>query len=360
MNLMLLKVKSFRNIKDAAIRFSEEINIITGLNSAGKTNLVEAAGLILTGCSIRKARSAEMIGFNYNEAYVDGIFKNGGVNHKSETYIGHNGKQVFLDGKFVKSIMELTKKSKCLFFSNLELLFFTGTPEIRRHFVAEWIIQYEPSYIELSRKYRRILKERNAVLQKGYKNSEKIVWDEELIKAGVEIIQYKEKFLKILNTELNDVIPKIFDIKGSFSLRYKPNVADKEAFIKKIEEAEKMEKYYKTTITGPHRDDFIPEINGRDTRRFGSEGERKSFLIGVKLSLYRLIEERYNVKPVFIMDDFDSRMDIKRREGLLHFFAAEGGQFFLTTPLDTINQISFRDKNYINMVNGAAYTEGCI
>lgn len=356
MNLMLLKVKSFRNIKESVIEFSDRINVITGLNSAGKTNLIEAAGLILTGSSIRRARNIEMIRFDKDEAYIKGIYKNGEVKHCSEASIYHNGKRFSLDGKFIKSTRELTGKNKSLFFSNTDLLFFTGGPEFRRRIIAELLIRYEPHYADVSSRYGKVLKARNIALKNGCRDDEKRVWDEKLVETGIEAVKFKEKFLRLLNNKLNDIMYEVFNLKDSFFVRYISDVSERSSFLQRIKEVENQERYLKTTLTGPQRDDFVPEINGIDIRKFGSSGECKSFLIGVKLSACRLIKERYGIMPVFIIDDFDSKIDTKRGEKLINFLASEEGQVFLTTPSDKINFRGF--KNVLKIVNGTVYTEG--
>ena len=229
-------------------------------------------------------------------------------------------------------------------FSPEHLQIIKGSPSLRRKFLNEQIFQVYPLYYKYLLRYNRILAHRNNILKKNNSNKDKeknlLLWNSQLIEYGTFIVLTRSKFLKKINDVADIFHKEITENKESLKLVYQTNVYSqgeekidqiKEEFKKKIKNNKEKELSTKTTLIGPHRDDFLVYINQVNVAFYGSQGQQRTAILTLKLAEVDLIKERENMYPVLFLDDVMSELDEKRRYFLLDLIINKKIQTFITS-----------------------------
>lgn len=361
-------MKNYRNFSNLSIEFDSNLNIFIGNNAQGKTNLLEALNLIIKGNSYRTKEDKEVINWDNENAYLFGeIIKD---NENIQTAIALEKKPGdFYKNKLIKTIKinqniqkktALNKEFKGVVFSPEHLQIIKGAPSLRRKFLDEQISQIYPLYHRYLSEYYRILGHRNNILKKEISQKKKreqfIIWDPRLIERGSFLILTRIKFIKKINCLANKFHQEITKEKENIKLTYQSNILkDQEEkissinkeFKDKLEECRGKEIEQRTTLLGPHRDDFSVYINGFNVASYGSQGQQRTAVLSLKLSELELIKEKDGVYPIFFLDDVMSELDEDRRHFLLGLIIDKKVQTFITSiNLDYFNS-NIKEKSRI-------------
>lgn len=327
-----IKLKNFRNIDDLTLTADKGINIIFGENAQGKTNILEALWLFTGAKSFRNAKDAQMIGFKKEKADLKLKFFSNLRNQSAEIVLEEK-RQIFLNEVELKSNGELVGNINAIIFSPNDLSIINEGPSVRRKTVDLGIGQIYPLYIEKLRKYNHICEQRNALL-KTLKYDDSMYYcledfDRELILNGTEIIAQREKYIE----KLNKYLPKIFcglsDKKENITAEYMTNgFKDKEEYKTALKNAEKEDLKNFSTSVGPHRDEIEIKINGKEAKIYGSQGQRRSAALALKLAQAAIIKEETGEQPIALLDDVLSELDEKRQNYVLNHI--KDWQVFIT------------------------------
>ena len=338
---MLIKrigLKNFRNHQSLSFEFTDHLNVLTGLNAVGKTNIVEAIYYLSLGRSFRTGEDVDLIKKNHERAEIDATILEGEITRKIKIIITKTGRMVMINGKNISKLSELSKCVNVILFQPKDVMLFSGPPRDRRNFLDIAISKKSSIYLDYISRYDKVLKERNDLLKMDKVDQTLLdVTTELMVKLSGSIISYRQMYVKDINDILNKITRALTGEKGRFELKYYPFVpydADYQENAKKaFKRAEESDFKHKQTSIGIHREDISINLNGRDIATFGSQGENRIAALALKLSPYFLIEDK-DKKPIIVLDDVMSELDHNNQERLIKFLRKFNQVFITGTKLD--------------------------
>jgi len=340
MYIKFLKLKNFRNYKEIFLEFTSGINFFIGNNGEGKTNLIEALNYFNTGRSFRSNKDSSVIKFNCSECSVSGVFLKNNIKLKIKVEIfGDRKKRIIVNNKKLPRLCELFNKVQMVIFTEGDINIIKGNPEARRGFIDEAISKLDSEYLELSREYKNLLAQRNALIKSEKKDFYVLDYlNKKLSTCGSKIIVKRYNFIENLKELLNK-LEKRTGFLYEFNLKYitcvkNPEKPDKELYglLKSSLETDIRKGY---TCIGPHRDNINFFLGKRNVKEFASAGEIKTFAVMLKLSLFEFIKEKLNTVPVILLDDFFSELDSKNIYAILN--SVEKQAQIIATSVDFFN-----------------------
>ena len=318
------------------LEFSPSGLLIYGKNGCGKTNLLEAISYFSFGKSIRLLSDAEVIEFGKDEFFLKGNFTVSG--NLKEIKLKSNGdkKFIYIDGNLIKKTTELYKHIKTVYFSPLDIDIVQGYPANRRRFFDIAISQYDFRYLELLKQYNRVLKQRNALLKSEFLSGEKDVWDYRFLQLSKAVIYERLKYLELFNKEIDFFYKKIAKDREEMTILYYPKYDFNENKIEdtlknELKTKREDEKNLQRTLFGPHLHEYNFLINGLKLKKFGSQGQKRSFVIALRLAQAKLINISHKDSPILIFDDVLSELDSERSENIFELLG-DKHQIFIATP----------------------------
>lgn len=316
-----IELSNYRNYEYADITFSPGVNIFYGDNAQGKTNLLEAVYVSGTSRSHRKSRDKELIRFNSEEAHIRLILKRNELSHRLDFHLKQKKhKGIAIDGIPIRKTSELLGMLPVVFFSPEDLGIIKNGPAERRRFLDMEMSQLDRGYLSCLSDYHRLLTERNNLLKQIslFPQLRETLdgWDEQLIRTGLSIINKREDFMTLMGQLMEEIHSNLTGGKECMKVHYEKNVREDE-FRQKLYERRDKDIRNGTTSVGPHRDDIAFQIDGTDIRKFGSQGQQRTAALALKLSEIRMIEQVSGDKPVLLLDDVLSELDIHRQKFLL-------------------------------------------
>lgn len=341
MILQSLTLQNFRSYSKASFTFSQDLTVIVGPNTAGKTNVLEAILLVAKGKTNRMEKDTQAVTFDEEIARVKGktddvelevVLTNGMVAGVAAPV------RRFLVNGVPKRRVDFASHLSAVSFSPSDLDSVIGGPSLRRAFLDDALEQVDRQYRIALTTYAKALRQRNALLDRaketGVRNPKQFeYWDELLITHGMYISQNREDFIAYINTAPKDVFP--------LRLTYDHSKISKERLLQycMAEEASGV------TLVGPHRDDFLIDMDvskeWRDVKAFGSRGQQRLAILQLKMLQLTFLEEKNGVRPLLLLDDIFSELDsehISLVQGLL-----EKQQAIMTTT-----HKEFLDKKILN------------
>lgn len=366
MRIKRLKVENFRNLEKLDIEFSDGVNIIYGNNAQGKTNIIEAIYIFSFGKSFRANRDIELLKFD-KEYFVSNIeiMKK---DRELEMDFGFdkisNKKMIKVNGVIQKKISDIIGKLNVVVFKPEDIKIVTDAPSVRRKYIDYLISSISKGYLENITKYKKVLEERNNLLKEI---KIKLKGNRVLEKNDEDFLDVYDKLLSKLNCEIYNerkrVIEKLNNYIYGIHLKLTENYINNEKLhIKYVSNVEEdIQKMYNDLIKsrlndinkgytsfGIHRDDYIISINSLDVSIYGSQGQKKSSIISLKLSELKVIEEVIREKPVLLLDDYMSELDERRRLKFLDII--EDIQIIITTTHKI--SIEGKENTYFYVDNG--------
>lgn len=365
MYLSSLQLQNFRNYKDFSSSFTNGLIILTGQNASGKTNLLEAIQLLSLSKSFRARSDHDLIYFNFDFAKILGAVQKN--NHQTKLDItidsltSKNQKTIKIDGLKSRAF-DLIGELVTVLFSPEDLNLINSSPSLRRRYIDVVICQIDKDYCYSLAEYKKVLANRNQLLsniKNGYSSKPELnFWNDKLIDLGSEIIVKRQQALKFFNSKLSKIYNDICDSKDQeLKLIYKPNLPIiKGSDIKKLFKQELNNKYereiYKTyTLVGPHRDNFIFQLNKKRLAIFGSRGEYRSTILALKSAELDFLEKSMGERPVLLLDDVFSELDENRRNHMYDLVSRQ--QTFITTADFVGLEVGFiREAQVLQIKNG--------
>ena len=322
-----ISLKNYRNYKSEVIKFTDGLNVISGTNASGKTNLVEAIYYTGLGKSPRTSKDKELIKWENDSAYIMIKLKKKYITHIIEIMIDNNGKKRILIDKIpVRKINELIGILNVVYFSPDELDIIKESPIERRKFLDISLSQQKKIYFNNLVRYNKIIAQRNKLI----KNNRDIkiikenlpIWDSQLSRIGASIIkdryEYVEKLSKITMVEHSMMTQgkENLIITYESKIKYGSLTEMENNFNKLLTDSYDKDINLGYTSVGSHRDDLSIKINDIDVRKFGSQGQKRTTALSLKLAEVKMFTE-LGEKPVLILDDVLSELDEYRQKALL-------------------------------------------
>lgn len=341
-----IRLHNYRNYRRFLAKFEPGINVVIGENGRGKTNLLEALFFLMQGKSMRAADAAEMIYRGEEEAVIEGIFELD-FQIRARARISMEGKE-----------RERTAEERLLAvsFQPDDIWMVKGGPEARRKSLDEVVSYVRKLFAETSREYQRTLKQRNEAIRtvrRGAGERELIrSWNPMLCRLGSAIVTERGRIAKALEKEMGNLAAKWG--KGEIRLRYYTSMGenpdDEEKILEKIEKMEDAEIRRGASLIGPHRDELVILLGGRNARRECSQGEQKLVTIMWRIAQARLAQETTGKKPLLLMDDCLSELDEGNRALLMREF--EGWEQVIITSTDDMPEFKGAHKIRLNLEAG--------
>ena len=373
MKINSIILENFRNYRNLELDFDESRNIIVGENAQGKTNLIEAIYLTAFAKSFRANNTADLISFGETQGRVSTYITSEDIEKNINIVLRSDGKKMIKkDGKVIRRTTELLNNVVVIIFSPDDLRIIKDNPERRRSFVNRELSQMRPMYYDALRRYNDSLKEKNALL-KGYFNVKKKtftradnlslnnlqggsaafdeknpydnsrrfneemldIYDRQLADTGYEIVRFRREFVEMLSTEAGEIMRKISGGREELKIEYKTTCdfvtgpEGREIIFSQIYHNRDRDIYNGYAGIGPHRDDIEFYINGKDAKKYGSQGQQRTIALSLKLAEIRIARQMLDEPPVLLLDDVLSELDLDRQKFLVS--EIDDVQLFITS-----------------------------
>lgn len=357
-----IKLLNYRNYSNEEINFCKDVNILYGDNAQGKTNVLESIFLCGTARSHQGSKDREIIKIGEEEAHIKMFIEKEGLEHKIDMHLKKNkSKGIAINGIPIKKLSELVGFVNMIFFSPEDLNLIKNGPSERRRFMDTELCQLNKIYLDNLKKYNKVLDQRNRLL-KQIKYDQSLIqtlqaWDYQLIAYGRKIISARNEFINQIKIAAEDTHCKLTGNREKLVITYDPDVSEEE-FEEKLEKSVERDINYQTTHVGPHRDDIKFDINGLDIRTYGSQGQKRTAALSLKLSEIAIVKKRIEDVPILLLDDVLSELDRNRQNYLLD--CLDGIQTIITCTgmeefVDYRNRLPF--TMIYKVVNGKVFDE---
>lgn len=325
MRIKGIELRNYRNYGALSLAPDAGLNVFEGRNAAGKTNILEAVFLCALGRSHRTPRDAELLKEHEPFGSVRLFLETrGGTRSIRIELCEGDRKRVFLDETATARTGELMGCLNVVMFSPEDLQLVKDGPAERRRFLDMELSQLKPAYYYDLQQYNSALKNRNLLLKETPIRYDMIeLWDEQLSKLGARIMTERARFLASLSETAQTLHARMSGERERLVVSYEPSVPFRnpdrlpETLQEQLTERLERDIFRGFTSVGPHRDDLGLDLNGRDVRVYGSQGQQRTTALSLKLSEIELIRANRGESPVLLLDDVFSELDGDRQARLL-------------------------------------------
>lgn len=326
-------ISDFRNIALQELEFSPNINCISGNNGEGKTNLLDAIYYL----SMTKSAFAASDRFNFrhgtDEFSLSGIYRmDNGLSSRFAMKISSKGeKKLRRDDKPYGRVSEHIGVLPVVMVSPSDNSLVSDSGEERRRFVNSVLSQMDREYMSAMQHYNRLLQQRNRMLKEPEVDRTLLeVIDMRMSALADPIHDARRRFVDDIRPVVAEYYKALSGDTEQVDIRYESELSSSslEGILASSFEKDRILKY---TGSGIHRDDFVFMMNGHPIRRYGSQGQQKSFLVSLKFAQYEIMKRNYGFPPVLLLDDVFDKLDMSRISNLLQMVASKDfGQIFIT------------------------------
>lgn len=336
MRIGRIRLHDFRSYHELDFAPAPGLSVLVGENAAGKTNVLESIFLCALGRSHRTRHDLELIRHDAAGALVGLELSRLTGTHDIEFRLYRDARRTLkVDGRPLARSGELLGNLHVVMFSPEDLRLIKQGPSERRRFLDMELSQLQPLYYYRLQQYNLALKQRNALLKSPTRTGEQLLPFEGLLADwGADILLSRQNFMRQLSGLARDLHHSLSGGQEELQVIYQPNLpidgkeALKAAFLDALLQSRERDAQRGGTTVGPHRDDILLLVNGRDVRTYGSQGQQRTAALSLKLSELQLMREISGEAPVLLLDDVLSELDETRQQFLVT--AMEGCQTLLT------------------------------
>jgi len=349
MILAQLSLINFKNYHEANLIFDSNVNIFTGLNGQGKTNIIDAVHYLSACKSYFNPIDTQNILHGEDFFVVEGIFENGEGADKIYCGVKRGQKKVFRRNKTeYERLAEHIGRYPAVIISPYDKDLISEGSEVRRRFMDSIISQYNRQYLEWLMAYNKVLQQRNSLLRYFWENrtfeaDNLEVWSLQLADLAVKIHGERAKFIDLFTPVFLKHYAAISGNAEDVQIKYRSDLAEGN-FTEVLKANEEKDRRSSYTNVGTHKDDLRLKIAGHPLKKFGSQGQQKTYLIALKLAQFDLIKETTKRLPILLLDDIFDKIDDVRVQHLMKLVTDHRfGQIFITdTHAERISNI-FRE-----------------
>lgn len=331
-----IKLLQFKNYDSLQSLFHPRINLITGLNGSGKTNILDAVYYLAFCKSAYSATDLTNIQHGQNLMRLEGDFSfDGRTKNLVAKIVKGKRKEFILDENAYTRLAEHIGLIPLVLICPDDIQLVKGHSDERRKLLDSHIAQFDHSYLLHLLKYNKSLKQRNALLKtwakKGVGDSSLIKgYDEILIESGQVIYERRKDFVEKLIDDFSMSYEMLANKSEPVGLTYK-SVLENASMRDVIDENASIDRMMQRTTQGIHRDDLTFEIFEHPLKKTGSQGQQKSFMVALKLAMYYFLKRQKELKPILLLDDIFDKLDGERMNQLLSIVSDDAfGQVFIT------------------------------
>jgi DNA replication and repair protein RecF len=351
MYLKKLFVANFKNLESQSFDFQQKINCFVGNNGVGKTNILDAIYYLSFAKSYFNSVAIQNIRHGETFFMVEGDYVLNDRTEKIVCSLKKGQKKVLKrNGKSYEKFSEHIGQLPLVIISPADRDLVTEGSDTRRKFIDGVISQQNKNYLKDLLAYNKVLSQRNALLKyfaanRTFDALNLEVYNEQLSEYSVRIYDVRKAFLEKFIPIFNEKYQVISGDKEHVNLIYKSQLNDfsMQHLLQKSLEKDKILQY---TTAGIHKDDLSFEIGAYPIKKFGSQGQQKSYLIALKFAQFEFIKQQANVVPILLLDDIFDKLDESRVLQIINLVNNdEFGQIFIT---DTHSE---RTENIVKQSN---------
>ena len=326
-------ISDFRNIGLQELAFSPNVNCISGNNGEGKTNLLDAIYYL----SMTKSAFASSDRFNFRhgteEFSLSGTYRmENGLSSRFSIKAALKGdKKLRRDDKAYDKVSDHIGILPVVMVSPSDISLVSESGEERRRFVNSVLSQMDREYMASMQQYNRLLQQRNRMLKDFNMDRTLLeVIDMRMASVAEPVYQARKRFVEDLLPVVREYYRLLSGDSETVGIEYESELS-KASLDMLLEASYERDCAMKYTTSGIQRDDFMFTMNGHPIRRYGSQGQQKSFLVALKFAQYEVMKRNYGFAPVLLLDDVFDKLDMNRISNLLQMVASnEFGQIFIT------------------------------
>ena len=326
-------ISDFRNIKLQELEFSPNVNCISGNNGEGKTNLLDAVYYL----SMTKSAFASSDKFTFrhgtDEFSLSGTYRmeNGTSSRFGIKMTSKGEKKVRRDDKQYNKVSEHIGLLPIVMVSPADISMVSDSGDERRRFVNSVLSQMDKEYMAALQQYNRLLLQRNRMLKELEPDRSLLeVIDMRMGMLAEPVFQARQRFVKDLVPIVSEFYKALSGDSEQVNIEYDTELS-KATLDQILAASYDKDRALKYTTSGIQRDDFVFTMNGHPIRRYGSQGQQKSFLVSLKFAQYEIMKKNYGFAPILLLDDVFDKLDMGRISNLLQMVASNDfGQIFIT------------------------------
>ena len=361
MKVTEIAVSGYRNLAKQRVSLGDQLNIFTGDNAQGKTNLVESVYLCCIGKSPRTDKDKDLICWGRDKAFVRVKYQcRYGAGEITVTLTAGAKKQITVNSVPISKMGELMGYLNCIYFSPKEIEIISRSPAERRRFLDIDLCQTDKNYFYSLSRFNKALVQRNNLL-KTAKTLEELhdtvfVWDKQIAEEGARIVAKRRSFVQKLKVYAKQSHATLTDSKEQLDLDYVTQIAGDdvhdltENYLKLLQNNLAKDFQLRYTSAGCQRDDIALKINDVDVRNFGSQGQLRTTALSLKLAELQIFKNIIGEYPVLILDDVLSELDIDRQTRLLNFDVDL--QILLTTATEINHDLAGSNCKFFTIADG--------
>lgn len=363
MYLKKLSLINFKNIREENLEFRPGINCFVGDNGAGKTNVIDAVYFLSMCKSSLAMTDGQSMRHGSDFFLLDGQYLTDGGRNESVVcaFARKGGKTLKRNGKEYERLSDHVGLIPVVIVSPADTMLISDAADERRRYLNGFISQLDRAYLQALVRYNAVLGERNRLLKISRDEQMLCIYDRQLVEQGGIIHRKRSEIAALLEPEVARYYRHLSSDREQVTLEYRSELNDTpfEELLLKSREKDFVNGF---TTAGIHRDDLVLRIGGYPLRKYGSQGQQKSFLIALKLAQYALVAQAKGEKPILLLDDLFDKLDAGRVEQLIRLVSEDSfGQILITdcnpTRLRTILDKAGGEYALFTVGNGAV-TQG--
>lgn len=359
MRIQRVHLYNFRNYQNEIFDLKDGLNLIVGNNAQGKTNFIESVYISSIGKSFRSNKYDDLLG-NYDIKSQVGILFFNQRNIEFKFLLENNSKKYSVNNSFIKFRSELFGVFPMAIFFPDYLNMIKDTPSYRRKFIDREISLYSKKYLNSLINYNKALSQKNYILKQEKVDRYVIeVYDIQLAKYGVEIFNYRKEFIEFLSKDAFKIHLEFTSGKENLKLEYKTSFdkfSNEETYLETLKDNYERDLKKGYCNTGVHVDDIEFYINDREVKKFGSQGQVRIASLSVYFALIDYIETKTNIKPIVLLDDAFSELDLLRQNKVIEY-TLKYQTIITTTTIEFIENRYLENANIIEIIAGRARRE---
>lgn len=332
MYLKKLVLINFKNIAQAEITLSERLNCFVGDNGAGKTNVLDAVYYLSMSKSALTMTDGQSVRHGEDFFAVEGTYA--GDSGLSDTvncsFLRRSGKVLKLNGKEYDRMADHVGRFPVVMVSPQDSVLITDAAEERRRYLNAFLSQLDRDYLASLMRYNAVLAERNRFLKSSSDEQMLQIYDMQLADHAARIYERRRDIIDRMRPLVAEFYRQLSGDREQVEIEYRSELASA-SMGELLLASRERDIVNGFTTSGVHRDDMSLRIGGYPLRKYGSQGQQKSFLMSLKLAQYRILTEVCGERPLLLLDDLFDKLDTSRVENLLTLVAGDGfGQIFIT------------------------------
>lgn len=338
-----IKLNNYRNYLNSTIKLHPTLNIITGPNGVGKTNILESIIVSSNTKSFRTNKDVELITKNKDYAKIEINADVGNL----KIVINQEGKTLYINNKPIKKTSEYIGKINAILFKPADLELFNQSPSERRKLLDIELGKISKNYLNALVSYNKLLKDKNKLLkeEKIDENYLNLI-NEKMIPHIIEIINEREIFFKKINNWISKIYQEISNTDVKIEIVYE-KCAKQEEIKNKLLEAKKKDYIYHYSTFGSHHEDYYFKLNDDKLTAVASQGQKRMTFIAFKFALIKYIEELTSTTPIILLDDVMSELDNENKNRLINMLDKDVQ--IIITDTDTNGIKLKKDYNLIKL-----------